>query len=169
MPGLVAMPPALDGLVFASPAPGPARGRSRFSSSGFASVLWASIARMPRLEVLNLAEYVGVCEALAKTPTERVATLQTFNHPVALCGRPLVAGYSGHLWSHGLDASQVEARLKHLMLGEPGWREDAKALGASHVFWGAREDSAFAASARPWEALGPPVASGRWGALYRLD
>jgi hypothetical protein len=79
-----------------------------------------------------------------------------------------VAGYSGHLWSHGLDASQVEARLKHLMLGEPGWREDAEALGASHVFWGAREDSAFAASTRPWEALGPPVASGRWGALYRL-
>ena len=167
---LVAMLPALDGLVLARLRPAlRAAALVLLFASGFASVLWASIARMPRLEVLNLAEYVGVCEALAKTPTERVATLQTFNHPVARCGRPLVAGYSGHLWSHGLDASQVEARLKHLMLGEPGWREDAEALGASHVFWGAREDSAFAASTRPWEALGPPVASGRWGALYRLD
>ena len=56
-----------------------------------------------------------------------------------------------------------------MMLGEPGWREDAEALGASHVVGGPREDSAFAASTRPWEDLGPPAASGSWGALYRLD
>jgi len=167
---LVVMLPALDGLVLARLRPAlRAAALVLLFASGFASVLWASIGRLPRLEVLNLAEYVGVCEALAKTPTTRVATLQTFNHPVALCGRPLVAGYAGHLWSHGLDASRVEARLRRMMLGEPGWREDAEALGASHVFWGPREDSAFAASTRPWEALGPPAASGSWGALYRLD
>ena len=54
------------------------------------------------------------------------------------------------------------------MLGEPGWQEDARALGASHLFWGAREAAAFPESKRPWEEQGPPVASGSWGALYSL-
>jgi hypothetical protein len=88
---------------------------------------------------------------------------------VALCGRPIVAGYAGHLWSHGLDSAEAEARLAHLMRGEAGWQDDARALGASHVFWGMREAAAFPGSQRPWQALGAPIASGAWGALYRLD
>jgi hypothetical protein len=137
--------------------------------SGAVSVLAASLGRGPRLEVLDVREYEGVCRALAVVRTMRVATVQTFNHPVALCGHPIVAGYAGHLWSHGLDAAPVEKRLATLMRGEPGWREAAATLGASHVFWGWREQQAFPASTRPWAATGPPVASGPWGALYRLD
>jgi hypothetical protein len=110
-----------------------------------------------------------VCEALARVPTTRVATVQTFNHPVALCGGRLVAGYSGHLWSHGLAPAEIEWRLGQLMRGDTDWRAHARALGASHVFWGTREAAAFPGSQHPWEALGAPVASGRWGALYRLE
>jgi hypothetical protein len=137
--------------------------------SGAVSVLGASFGRVPRLEVLDLAEYQGVCRALQGVETSRVATAQTFNHPVALCGRPIVAGYAGHLWSHGLEAAPVEKILGLLMRGDPGWREAARALGASHVFWGWRERQAFPRSARPWTEAGPPVALGPWGALYRLD
>ena len=47
---------------------------------------------------------------------------------------------------------------RRLMRGEPDWREEARALGASHVFWGARERQAFPGvdaalarrPARPW-------------------
>lgn len=167
---LVAMLPALDGLVIARVRPAlRAAALVLLFASGVASLLWACVGRLPRLEVLSVAEYAGVCEALAKVPTTRVAAYPTFNHPVALCGRPLVAGYAGHLWSHGLDSSRVEAQLKRLMLGEPGWRQDADALGASHVFWGAREASAFPTSTHPWQSLGRPAASGPWGALYSLD
>lgn len=137
--------------------------------SGAVSVLGASLGRGPRLEVLEVAEYEGVCRALEGVRTSRIATVPTFNHPVALCGRPIVAGYPGHLWSHGLNAAAVEKGLGRLMRGEPGWREEARALGASHVFWGAREREAFPASTRPWTEAGPPVASGPWGALYRLE
>ncbi len=136
---------------------------------GLESLLWASFGRLPRLEVLDRAEYEAVCGALAPLATTRVATAQTFNHPVALCGRPIVAGYPGHLWSHGLDSAVKEARLSRLLRGDPGWEEDARALGASHLFWGAREAQAFPGSGRPWEGLGAPVASGSWGALYRLN
>lgn len=136
--------------------------------AGAQSVAWACLGRAPRLEVLDRAEHTAVCRALGETRTDRVATAQTFNHPVALCGRKLVAGYGGHLWSHGLDHAGIEARLSRLMRGEPGWVEDARALGASHVFWGPREAAAFPGSARPW-ASRPPLASGAWGALYALD
>ena len=99
-----------------------------------------------------------------------MATAQTFNHPVALCGREVVAGYAGHLWSHGLDSAAVEAGLARLMRGEPAWRDEARRLGAAYLFWGAREAAAFPGSRRPWESEGkPPVASGRWGVLYRLE
>jgi hypothetical protein len=137
--------------------------------SGAVSVLGASLGRGPRLEVLVRPEYEGVCRALAGIRTGRVATAPTFNHPVALCGRPVVAGYAGHLWSHGLDGASVTRRLGRLMRGEPGWRDEARALGASHVFWGPREPQAFALSARPWREAGEPVAAGPWGALYRLE
>ncbi|HUL79627.1 MAG TPA: hypothetical protein VL691_20350 [Vicinamibacteria bacterium] len=137
--------------------------------SGGVSVTGASLGRGPRLELLDLAEHDGVCRALGGVRTRRVATVQTFNHPVALCGRPIVAGYPGHLWSHGLDASAVERRLARLMRGEAGWREEARALGASHVFWGARERQAYPDSRRPWADAGAPVAVGPWGALYAVE
>ena len=137
--------------------------------SGAVSVLGASLGRGPRLEVLVRPEYEGVCRALEGKETARVATAPTFNHPVALCGRPIVAGYAGHLWSHGLDGGAVTRRLGSLMRGEPGWREEARALGASHVFWGPREQQAFAASTQPWREAAERVAAGPWGALYRLE
>ena len=81
--------------------------------SGAVSVAAASVGGGPRLDVLDLEEYPAVCEALAsQSPRARVAVAPTFNHPVALCGHPLVMGYGGHLWSHGIDGSRVQAHLR---------------------------------------------------------
>jgi hypothetical protein len=138
--------------------------------SGTVSVTAACLGRGPRLEVLSLTEYDAVCEALASRPlTERAAVAPTFNHPVALCGHPLVLGYPGHLWSHGIDAAEVERGLEALLRGEPRWREEARAIEARLLFWGPREDAAFPGSRRPWEDDLEPLASGRWGRLYALD
>ncbi len=137
--------------------------------SGAVSVAGAWVERGPRLEILDEAEYASVCRALEGERTERVAVAPTFNHPVALCGRAIVAGYGGHLWSHGLNAAPVVARLERLMRGAPGWRDEARALGVSHVYWGPREQRAYADSTQPWREAARPVASGAWGALYRLD
>lgn len=138
--------------------------------SGAVSVAGASWGGGPELRILDRTEYAGVCRALRGLPLDaRVATLPTFDHPVVLCGQPVVAGYPGHLWSHGLDATSVLKGLDRLMRGEPGWRDDARTLGARYLFWGAREQRAFPDSGRPWLAGGPPVADGAWGALYRLE
>jgi hypothetical protein len=107
-----------------------------------------------------------VCAGLSGiAATERIATAQSFNHPAALCGHPIVAGYSGHLWSHGIVAGPVEADLAALMNGAPDWPERAQRLKARYVFWGTRERAAFPASSRPW-AEQAVVARGRWGTVY---
>ncbi len=137
--------------------------------SGAVSVAGAWSERGSGLEILEEAEYEAVCRALEGQETARVAVAPTFNHPVALCGRAIVAGYAGHLWSHGLDAATVVGRLERLMRGAPGWREEARALGASHVYWGPREQRAFPDSTQPWREAGRRVASGAWGALYQLE
>jgi hypothetical protein len=136
--------------------------------SGAVGVLAASLGRGPRLELLNRAEYAAVCGALAGVgPDERVATVQTHNHPVALCGHALVAGYSGQLWSHGIDARDVERDLASLLAGAPDWPELARRLDARYLFWGEREQAAYPLSPRPW-SQGAVATAGRWGTLYRL-
>jgi hypothetical protein len=138
--------------------------------SGAVSVAGASRGGGLELKILDRAEHEGVCRALSGLPKDaRVATVATFDHPVALCGQPVVAGYPGHLWSHGLDATPVLKGLDRLMRGEPGWRDEARRLGVRYLFWGAREARAFPDSRRPWAGVGPLVAQGAWGALYRLD
>ena len=139
-----------------------------FLFSGAESVVAASAGRVPRLDVLDRGEYEAVCAVLAPLGRdERVATAQVHNHPVALCGQPIVAGYAGHLWSHGLDARRVEATLARLMNGEGDYRAEGRDLGARYLFWGPRERVAFPRSTQPWQAE-TPLASGEWGALYRL-
>jgi hypothetical protein len=128
-----------------------------------------SLGPQQAFEVGEAAEIEDVCRGVAPLPvTARVATSQTFNHPVALCGQPLVAGYSGHLWSHGIKAKPVEEALASLMAGAPGWEEKARVLKARYLFWGPREAAAFPGSTRPWEGLRPVVWDGPFGRLYDL-
>lgn len=135
--------------------------------SGFVCV--ASSLGGSGYEVARVEEREEVCRAVASLPADaRVATVQTFNHPVALCGQPLVAGYGGHLWSHGIVSGPVEERLRGLMMGEPGWRSRAQELGARYLFWGLREESEFGGSRRPWESAARMVTRGRFGTVYDL-
>jgi hypothetical protein len=162
--------PGMDALVLARlRLPLRALALAALFFSGAVAVLAASLAPLGRNEVLDLAETQGVCRALAGISVcERVATVPTFNHPVALCGHPLVAGYAGHLWSHGIDAREVQADLTAAMRGESDWRDRARRVRARLLFWGPREALEYPDSPRPWEATETLVAEGPWGRLYRL-
>lgn len=114
-------------------------------------------------------EVEAVCEALRVAPIgERIAVAPTFNHPVALCGHPLVAGYGGHLWTYGIEPRAVEEKLARLMDGRPDWERAASELRARFLFWGQREAEAHPGSPRPWETSRRLAAEGAWGRLYDL-
>ena len=108
--------------------------------------------------------------AVGKLPAEaRFAAAPEYNHPLVFCGRKLAMGYTGHLYSQGLDYSQLEADLHTLMLGQPEWGQCAGKLGVRYLYWGTREEKAFANSSKPWETQCQRVATGDWGSIYDLQ
>lgn len=116
------------------------------------------------------SEVDGVAVALKKIPVEaRFASFPTYNHPLLLNGRKVVAGYPGHLWTQGFDYTKVNEQLTALMNGAADWREIAHRLKARYLFWGREERANYGGSTRPWEKTMQPVATGTWGSIYDLD
>lgn len=112
-------------------------------------------------------ELAGPLRAFA--PEARFVAQPTYNHPLLLLGRPLLLGYTGHVWSHGYPWKEPLARVESILRGEEGWRERALEAGARYLFWGSREAEAFPESPQPWLQELPLVASGSWGAIYDLQ
>lgn len=162
--------PALGDLLSGLALPWRAGLIALWFAPGALTVAQATFTPQGDLDVYTVAGRRAVCEVVRRLPPDaRVATKPTFNHPVALCGQPIVEGYAGHLWSHGIDASVVDRRLRTLMLGLPGWEQAAQELGAEYLFWGYGERGEFALSTRPWERSRRVVAEGDWGRLYSLS
>jgi hypothetical protein len=165
---VLSMPALAAGLVRL---PGTARGlvASAWLLPGAAAVADATADRRHGYVIYDVAETRAVCEALEGVPVAaRIAAWPTFNHPAALCGHALVAGYAGHLWTYGIDPRFVADRLEVLMRGDAGWPAAAAELRARYLFWGEREAREWRASTRPWEPSRALVASGTWGRLYDL-
>ena len=90
-----------------------------------------------------------------------------YNHPLVYAGRPVSAGYPGHLWSQSIDYGPMQKDLDTLMLGQPGWEAAAVRLKARYVYWGPREQKRYAGSVRPWAGGQPDVPAGQT-AIYEL-
>lgn len=64
----------------------------------------------------------------------RLAVEPRYNHPAILLGRPVVCGYEGHLWSHGLDYKTTAEKLRNILQPGPGWIGDANDIGAAWIY-----------------------------------
>jgi hypothetical protein len=137
--------------------------------SGFVSLLGGLAAGHPGFGLIERARLDNAGAAMRPLPIEaRFAAYPTFNCPVLLQGRKVVAGYPGHLWTEGFNYDEVNNRLTALMNGAANWREAAQGLGVRYIFWGQDEKTNYQSSSRPWEATAFLVASGDWGAIYDL-
>jgi len=83
-------------------------------------------------------------------PDAVVACSPEYNQPVLMLGHPVVCGYEGHLWSHGLDYKGRLELLNGIMNGEAGWREKARSLGVSYIYWSDLEAKRWPDSRLPW-------------------
>lgn len=102
-------------------------------------------------ELFSAAELKETAAFLKNVPAEAViAIAPEFNHPVLLLGHPVVCGYEGHLWSHGLDYKARIATLDSIMKGEVGWQQKASKLGVSAIYWSALERARWPESKLPW-------------------
>jgi len=79
-----------------------------------------------------------------------IACAPEYNQPVLMLGHPVVCGYEGHLWSHGLDYKRRYDALEGVMKGEPGWEQSARNLGAGAIYWGEAERKRWPDSKLPW-------------------
>lgn len=69
----------------------------------------------------------------AVPPASRLAVEPDYNHPAILLGFPVVCGYEGHLWSHGLDYTRTLASLRRVLGLQPGWMDEATAIKAKWI------------------------------------
>lgn len=83
-------------------------------------------------------------------PGAVIACSPEYNQPVLMIGHRVVCGYEGHLWSHGLDYKSRWEALNEIMKGEPDWKEKARTLGISFIFWGEPEKTRWPDSKLPW-------------------
>lgn len=84
-------------------------------------------------------------------PYERLITAPDPHHPVFAAGQPIVAGYGGHLWSHGLDVTLLDESIKGYVLGQavaPRW----KSLSARYLLFGRKEKQWLGVEELPAEA-----------------
>ena len=65
---------------------------------------------------------------------DRIAVNPEFNNPVILLGYPVVCGYEGHLWSHGLHYRATWAKLQNVIHQGPEWKRDAHEIHADWIF-----------------------------------
>jgi uncharacterized membrane protein len=66
-------------------------------------------------------------------------TAPTYNSAVYLSGRRVIAGYYGHLWSHGLNSLPREADMKAIYSGAPNADELIRKWNAEYLVVGPRE------------------------------
>ncbi len=137
--------------------------------SGFVSLLGGLDSTQRGYTIAQRSEVDAMVEPLRRlAPDDRFVAQPTYNHPLLLLGRPLLLGYTGHIWSHGYSWQEPLARVESILRGEEGWRERAIGAGARYLFWGSREAEAFPASTQPWREELPVVATGTWGTIYDL-
>jgi hypothetical protein len=137
--------------------------------SGFVSLVGGIDRSHGGYSLARRTDIAEIAAAVRALPIhETFAAYPTYNHPLLLVGRKLVAGYEGHLSSHGVDYAETIRNLKSLMLGEPDWGRKAATLGVRYLFWGENERNEYAGSKEPWKEACNRVAEGPWGAIYDL-
>ena len=135
--------------------------------SGFVSLIGGLAVNKDGYEFANRSEIDFVAAAVRRLPVEaRFAGFPTYNHPLLLNGRKMVCGYGGHLWTQGINSTDVENKLHNLMLGQGDWKKAARELQVRYLFWGKLEKANYITSTRPWERQLPLVAQGGWGSIY---
>jgi hypothetical protein len=85
-------------------------------------------------KLIDRSELDQMRKLLSNVPQgSRLAVHPEYNHPAILLGYPVVCGYEGHLWSHGLDYKETLKTLNEVLEKSPGWLEKASHIKAAWI------------------------------------
>jgi hypothetical protein len=122
--------------------------------SGAVCMLAVSGGRAQPTQLYEWRELWNTKGAIAAVPGDAViAATPTFNHPLSFWGQAIAVGYSGHLWSHGIDYKAAEEEIGRLYQGGADWAAIAAHLHLTHIFWGPMERERFGTAPPPWRAV----------------
>jgi len=122
--------------------------------SGAVSVVSSLPGSNPGVELYRASELWDAKAALADLPADAVlAVAPDPNHPAMYWGARVALGYTGHLWSHGIDSAARENRLDRMFRGSEDWRSLARSTGVTHIYWGENEKRKYGAMNPPWQHL----------------
>jgi len=84
--------------------------------------------------LVNRSELAQAEAILSQVPFEdRIATEPTFDNPAVLLGRPVVCGYEGMLWAHGLDYRSTFECLNDVLAGRDLGMKKARLINAKWI------------------------------------
>ncbi|MCM2282545.1 MAG: hypothetical protein NDI61_11945 [Bdellovibrionaceae bacterium] len=108
--------------------------------------------------------------ALKRVPRSAILiAAPTHDHPVAILGWRRVAGYEGHLWSHGIRSQDVRSDLELILRGQDGWREAAARVKATHILWGPAEKALYGDISQIWKSILPNVSPVAGYEVYEIQ
>jgi hypothetical protein len=165
---LLAAPMVWDGWLAAVTRWGRAPVLLALFFSGWASLIGGLLGSREGHGIANRVELSDARLAVRQLPVDApVAAAPDYNHVLLLAGQPLILGYDGHLWSHGIDYRERLVHLEALMRGGADWRDHADKLDVDYLFWGSKETQRFNDAARGWMNQ-TVVHRGPAGTLYRI-
>lgn len=86
-------------------------------------------------KLASRSELAATADAIRNIPPQdRIALQPEYNHPVMLLGRPVLCGYEGHLWSHGLKYHEQWDALQSVLKHQPGWKTTLRTLDAKWLY-----------------------------------
>jgi hypothetical protein len=139
------------------------------SYSGFTAVLPGLISTATAPAIYNQGELAKAEAAILKIPQDAVfLAATTHNHPLTFFGRERAIGYEGHLWSHGIQAQDQVTKLKRIFADDPAWRDLARELRVTHIYWGNDERAAFGEQAKAWQIPANNVSTVEDIAIYEI-
>jgi hypothetical protein len=90
---------------------------------------WQVVSGSGKQQIYSVAEQsFGEAMLPVVPPHARILTSAAYTHPVYWAGRRAWLGYTGWLWSHGLDYGYREEALKKIYSGDPDPQNGAEAL-----------------------------------------
>lgn len=137
--------------------------------TGIVSLAWSVGSTQTGHPLYRAADLINAKHIMDIISKDAVfATTPTSRHPVSYWGKAIAVGYAGHMWSHGISAEENELHLKKIMTGDKNWKESAKTLGITHIYWGPEEIRLYGNHNQPWKSILSNISKIREIEVYEL-